>query len=72
MMQSSRSRTTSRAASAYVLALGKRTFYAQDELTEGAAYDVARPAMVENASADDAYEGMRAFLDKRAPQWPNR
>jgi len=60
------------AASPYVLALGKRTFYAQDQLTEPAAYDVARPAMVENAGADDAHEGMRAFLEKRTPQWPNR
>ena len=28
--------------------------------------------MVENAQADDAHEGMRAFLEKRAPQWRNR
>jgi enoyl-CoA hydratase/carnithine racemase len=60
------------AASPYVLALGKRTFYSQDQLTEDAAYRVAGPAMVENASADDAHEGMRAFLEKRAPQWPSR
>jgi enoyl-CoA hydratase/carnithine racemase len=59
-------------ASAYVLALGKRAFYAQDELPEADAYDVACPAMVDNAQADDAYEGMRAFLEKRAPEWRNR
>ena len=59
-------------SSAYVLALGKRTFYAQDALTEDAAYAVARPAMVDNAQAADAEEGMRAFLEKRAPQWRNR
>jgi len=28
--------------------------------------------MVDNAQAEDAHEGMRAFLDKRAPQWRNR
>jgi enoyl-CoA hydratase/carnithine racemase len=28
--------------------------------------------MVDNAQADDAHEGMRAFLEKRAPQWRNR
>jgi enoyl-CoA hydratase/carnithine racemase len=55
-----------------VIALGKRTFYAQDRLTEAAAYDVAAPAMVENAQVDDAHEGMRAFLEKRAPQWRSR
>jgi enoyl-CoA hydratase/carnithine racemase len=59
-------------ASPYVLGLGKRTFYAQDQLTEDAAYGVASPAMVENANADDAHEGMRAFLEKRAPRWPSR
>ncbi len=59
-------------ASAYVLALGKRAFYAQDQLPEGAAYDIAGPIMVANAQADDANEGMRAFLEKRAPQWRNR
>lgn len=59
-------------ASSYVLALGKRAFYAQDQLTEDAAYEIAAPAMVENAQADDAHEGMRAFLEKRAPEWRNR
>jgi enoyl-CoA hydratase/carnithine racemase len=59
-------------ASPYVLALGKRAFYAQDQLPEADAYDIARPAMVGNAQADDAHEGMRAFLAKRAPRWRNR
>jgi enoyl-CoA hydratase/carnithine racemase len=59
-------------ASAYVLALGKRAFYAQDALAEPAAYDVTAPVMVDNALADDALEGMRAFLEKRSPQWRNR
>jgi len=59
-------------ASPYVVALGKRVFYAQDQLPEDAAYRIARPAMVDNAQADDAHEGMRAFLEKRAPRWRNR
>ena len=59
-------------ASPYVVALGKRAFYAQDQLREDAAYDIACPAMVDNAQADDAHEGIRAFLEKRAPQWRNR
>jgi enoyl-CoA hydratase/carnithine racemase len=59
-------------ASPYVLALGKRAFYSQDQLTETAAYDIACPAMIDNAQAEDAYEGMTAFLEKRAPEWHNR
>jgi enoyl-CoA hydratase/carnithine racemase len=59
-------------ASAYVLAIGKRAFYAQDQLPEAAAYDITEPVMVDNAQAADAHEGMRAFVEKRAPQWRNR
>jgi len=59
-------------ASPFVLALGKRAFYAQDQLPEAQAYDIASPVMIDNAQADDAQEGMRAFLEKRAPQWRNR
>jgi enoyl-CoA hydratase/carnithine racemase len=59
-------------ASGFVLGLGKRAFYAQDSLSDTAAYDITGPVMVENAQADDAQEGMRAFLDKRAPVWRNR
>ena len=55
-----------------MLALGKRAFYSQDQLTETAAYDIACPAMIDNAQAEDAYEGMTAFLEKRAPEWHNR
>ena len=57
-------------SSAEVLALGKRAFYAQDQLPEAAAYDIACPVMVDNAQRAAAQEGMRAFLEKRAPQWP--
>ena len=60
------------ARSPAVVALGKRAFYAQDQLTEAAAYEITAPVMVDNAQADDADEGMRAFLEKRAPQWRNR
>lgn len=59
-------------ASPHVLALGKRAFYAQDQLPEPAAYEIAQPVMVDNAQADDAHEGMTAFLEKRAPEWRNR
>jgi enoyl-CoA hydratase/carnithine racemase len=59
-------------ASPYVVALGKRAFYAQIGVDEAAAYEITCPVMVDNAQADDAEEGMRAFLEKRAPQWRNR
>jgi enoyl-CoA hydratase/carnithine racemase len=52
-----------------VLALGKRAFYEQEGLDERAAYGLACAVMVENAQADDAHEGMRAFLEKRTPVW---
>jgi enoyl-CoA hydratase/carnithine racemase len=56
-------------SSAYVVALGKRAFYAQDGATERDAYDITAPIMAENAQHDDAVEGMTAFLEKRAPHW---
>jgi enoyl-CoA hydratase/carnithine racemase len=59
-------------ASAYVVALGKRAFYAQDALDEHAAYGVTAPVMSENAQHADAHEGMTAFLEKRDPRWQHR
>lgn len=58
-------------ASASVLALGKRTFYEQDGTREGDAYAITEPVMADNAQSDAAREGMQAFLDKRAPKWPD-
>jgi enoyl-CoA hydratase/carnithine racemase len=59
-------------ASPHIVALGKRAFYAQAGTAEADAYGIACPVMVANAQTDDAYEGMRAFLEKRAPQWRNQ
>jgi enoyl-CoA hydratase/carnithine racemase len=56
-------------SSPLVLALGKRAFYEQEGLDERAAYGLACAVMVDNAQADDAHEGMRAFLEKRKPEW---
>jgi enoyl-CoA hydratase/carnithine racemase len=56
-------------ASAYVVALGKRAFYAQDAQSERDAYGITAPIMAQNAQHDDAREGMQAFLDKREPRW---
>jgi enoyl-CoA hydratase/carnithine racemase len=58
------------ASSAYTVGLGKRAFYDQLPLDRPAAYEAAQLIMTENAQAPDAQEGMRAFLEKRAPEWP--
>jgi enoyl-CoA hydratase/carnithine racemase len=52
-----------------VLALGKHAFYAQERNGEAEAYALTCGVMVENAQIDDAQEGMRAFVEKRAPSW---
>lgn len=59
-------------ASPAVLALGKRTFYAQRDLAQAAAYDLASATMTVNAGTEDAHEGISAFLEKRAPTWTGR
>ena len=57
------------AASPAVVAQGKLAFYRQLPLSCEAAYEVAQPIMSENAVADDAQEGMRAFQEKRQAKW---
>ena len=58
------------AASPLVIRLGKAAFYDQLPLDEREAYDRATDVMADNAVRHDAQEGMAAFLEKRAPQWP--
>lgn len=50
-------------------ALGKRAFYAQVDLDQPKAYAYAKEVMSMNALADDAQEGMDAFVSKRPPAW---
>jgi enoyl-CoA hydratase/carnithine racemase len=49
--------------------IGKEAFYAQVDLDERAAYDLTKAVMTMNAGADDAQEGMSAFLERRQPTW---
>ena len=56
-------------ASPAVVGIGKRTFYAQIEMDQHAAYDHTRDVMTMNAMMADAREGITAFLDKREPHW---
>lgn len=55
--------------SSMTLATGKHAFYAQREMSLAEAYDYASSVMVENMLANDAQEGIGAFIEKRAPQW---
>lgn len=59
-------------ASPMVLALGKRAFYAQQDLDVAAAYDLAGATMTTNLATEDAHEGIDAFLTKRPPTWTGR
>jgi len=51
------------------VAFGKPTFYQQAERSLAEAYDHAAAVMVENMLANDAEEGIAAFIEKRAPSW---
>ncbi len=53
-------------------AMGKRGFYAQVGLDQGAAYEFAVEAMANAAVTDDAQEGFAAFLAKRHPTFTQR
>ena len=59
-------------ASALTLKIGKNAFYAQVNLSDANAYDIGNEVMVGNLFADDAREGIRAFLEKRKPVWTGK
>lgn len=56
-------------ASSLVVAIGKEAFYAQVDLDQPKAYAYAKEVMSMNALADDAQEGMAAFVERREPHW---
>ena len=56
-------------AAGFVIGLGKAAFYAQIDLDQPKAYAYAKEVMSMNALAEDAQEGMSAFVTKRAPAW---
>ena len=60
------------AASPMVMALGKQAYYTQIDLAQPKAYGYAKEVMSLNALADDAQEGISAFLEKRVPRWTGR
>jgi enoyl-CoA hydratase/carnithine racemase len=58
--------------STHVVAIGKKAFYAQREMTLAEAYDYTADVMVQNMLARDAEEGIGAFVEKREPKWQDR
>jgi len=57
--------------SPYVLKMGKETFYKQLDMDLEEAYEYATERMIQNLKADDAKEGIDAFINKRKPDWKN-
>ncbi|WP_417514440.1 enoyl-CoA hydratase [Marinobacter sp.] len=55
--------------SGHTLKIGKGAFYQQMEMPLAEAYQYTANVMAENLRADDAREGICAFLDKRKPEW---
>lgn len=54
------------------LGIGKRAFYTQVNLVDAQAYAHGNEVMVANLFAEDAVEGLGAFLEKRKPVWKNK
>lgn len=59
-------------ASPFTVSVGKQAFYTQIDLDQPKAYAYAKEVMSLNAIAEDAQEGMGAFLEKRTPCWRGR
>ncbi|HYE76147.1 MAG TPA: enoyl-CoA hydratase [Blastocatellia bacterium] len=59
-------------ASSMTISIGKQAFYAQIDLDHAKAYDYTKEVMSLNAMAEDAQEGISAFLEKRQPCWKGR
>ena len=59
-------------ASPLTVSIGKQAFYTQIDLDQPKAYSYAKELMTLNAMAQDAQEGIGAFLGKRKPCWSGR
>jgi len=49
--------------------LGKRCFYACQDMESQKALDHGASVMIQYQMTEEAREGMRAFLENRKPQW---
>jgi len=59
-------------SSRFVLEIGKRGFYDQVDQSDDHAFQYAKHTITMNLEAEDAQNGIRAFLEKKTPQWKNR
>ena len=59
-------------ASGFALAIGKQGLYAQADMTDAQALHYAKHTIVMNNMAEDAQNGIKAFLERREPEWKNR
>lgn len=59
-------------SSSLTVAIGKQAFYSQIDLDQPKAYAYAKEVMTMNALAQDAQEGISAFLEKRVACWSGK
>ena len=59
-------------ASSFTVGLGKQAYYAQIDLDQAKAYAYAKEVMTMNSLAQDAQEGISAFLEKRVACWTGK
>jgi enoyl-CoA hydratase/carnithine racemase len=59
-------------ASSFTVGLGKQAYYTQIDLDQSKAYAYAKEVMTMNSLAQDAQEGISAFLEKRVACWTGR
>ena len=59
-------------ASRFVLSIGKQGFYAQVDQPDDGALNYAKHTITMNLTAEDAQNGIAAFIEKKTPVWNNR
>ena len=59
-------------ASGFALSVGKQGFYAQVDQADTTALHYAKNAIAMNCLAEDAQNGIKAFLKKETPEWKDR
>ncbi|MBW1846678.1 MAG: enoyl-CoA hydratase, partial [Deltaproteobacteria bacterium] len=59
-------------ASGFALRVGKQGFYAQVDQADSNAMHFAKNTIAMNCTAEDAQNGMKAFLKKEIPEWKDR